>query len=202
MSFLLHSTVTSLKGWFPYDFFLVCYNKWEFNNCLLGWVLSTETYWRNIRSCIYQECHMGPLMQKGKWQPGPSLVRGKSLIQLCFKWPWSLLCWLLFLVSNGETRSGCHHITEVIDTFQEKSNRCPSLTLWSIFDHLKFKDIFYTPPQSVHLWIFLILPFEISLQDLFKPSNLKAKSWLGINTYYLSTWPGKSFSLPVYLFRK
>lgn len=111
MSFLLHSTVTSLKGWFPYDFFLVRYNKWEFNNCLLGWVLSTETYWRNIRSCIYQECHMGPLMQKGKWQPGPSLVRGKSLIQLCFKWPWSLLCWLLFLVSNRKTSSDCQYLT-------------------------------------------------------------------------------------------
>ena len=115
MFYLLHLIVTSLKGWFLWDFFVALY-KGKFNNYLLEWILPRERYWGNIRSCILQEFHMRPLIQKGKWQPGPSLGCGKSLIQLCYKWPWSLVCWLLFLVSNGKMRSDCHHTTEFINT--------------------------------------------------------------------------------------
>ena len=112
---VLSSTLSCnlLEGMVPMRFFVALYMG-KFNNYLLRWVLPTERYWGNIRSCIFQEFHMGSLIQKGKWQPGPSLGCGKSLIQLCYKWPWSLVCWLLFLVSNGKMRSDCHHTTEFI----------------------------------------------------------------------------------------
>lgn len=66
---------------------------------LLNWVLSAEKCWRSIESCTLQELQMGPLIERGKWQPGPSPGCGESLIQYCSKWPWLLLCWPLFLVT-------------------------------------------------------------------------------------------------------
>lgn len=57
---------------------------------------------RSRRPCAPQELHLGLFIEKGKWQPGPSPGCGKSLIQFSSKWPWSLLCCLLFLVSSGK----------------------------------------------------------------------------------------------------
>lgn len=86
----------------PITFILVLYDKLEFNDYLLNWVLSAEKHQRSSRPCTPQKLHLGLFIEKGKWQPGPSPGCGKSLIQFSSKWPWSLLCCLLFLVSSGK----------------------------------------------------------------------------------------------------
>lgn len=101
----------------PIVLILVLYDKQEFNDCLLNWVLSAEKCQRSNR-----ELQLWSFIERGQWHLGLSLGPGESLIQFCSKWPWLLLCWLLFLVSNKETSSDCQQTFKIIYSFTFKTS--------------------------------------------------------------------------------